>query len=110
MADGTETPESPEAESLSTPAPSNPALATAETAATRPLSRYKLTIAYRGTRYHGWQTQPMMKTYKGTPPPEGHGIPTIQEIVRRTVAGIVDHPIILTGSSRTDAGVHAKGQ
>ena len=30
-----------------------------------PTQRYKLTIAYRGTRYHGWQAQPAMDTYKG---------------------------------------------
>ena len=46
--------------------------------------RYKLTIAYRGTRYHGWQAQPALESYKGDPPAEGEGIPTIQEIVART--------------------------
>jgi tRNA pseudouridine38-40 synthase len=109
MTDGTDTTESSEAATPITPEEmASPA--SDESASASPLSRYKLTIAYRGTRYHGWQTQPMMKTYKGTPPPPGHGIPTIQEIVRRVVAGVVNHPIILTGSSRTDAGVHAKGQ
>ena len=72
--------------------------------------RYKLTIAYRGTRYHGWQTQPPTRTYKGPPPAAGHGIPTIQEILKRTLAGVVKHPVVVIGSSRTDAGVHAKGQ
>ena len=38
-------------------------------APTRPTQRYKLTIAYRGTRYHGWQAQGAMDTYKGEPPP-----------------------------------------
>ena len=67
-----------------------------------PTQRYKLTIAYRGTRYHGWQAQPALESFKGEPPAEGEGLPTIQEvvaarpgIVRRTpneaeVAGWID--------------------
>lgn len=72
--------------------------------------RYKLTISYRGTRYHGWQAQPLMETYTGDPPPPGEGIPTIQETIRRVLADVLRHPVSLVGSSRTDAGVHAKGQ
>lgn len=72
--------------------------------------RYKLTVAYRGTRYHGWQEQGVTANYGGAAPAEGHGIPTIQEILRRTLMGVVGHPVTLVGSSRTDAGVHAKGQ
>jgi len=75
-----------------------------------PTQRYKLTIAYRGTRYHGWQAQPMMETYTGDPPPPGEGIPTVQETIRRVLAEVLHHPVSLVGSSRTDAGVHAKGQ
>src|SRR6059058_2907582 len=30
-----------------------------------PSQRYKLTVAYRGTRYHGWQQQPALPSYKG---------------------------------------------
>jgi tRNA pseudouridine38-40 synthase len=74
------------------------------------MQRYKLTIAYRGTRYHGWQTQPALPSYKGPAPAVGEGIPTIQEVLSRTIASVVGHPINLVGSSRTDAGVHAKGQ
>lgn len=72
--------------------------------------RYKLTIAYRGTRYHGWQHQAANEYYKGPAPAEGHGIPTIQEIVSRALVTVVRHPVQLVGSSRTDSGVHAKGQ
>ena len=75
-----------------------------------PTQRYKLTIAYRGSRYHGWQAQPALESFKGEPPPQGEGIPTIQEMVARTVASVVGHPINLVGSSRTDARVHAKAQ
>ena len=72
--------------------------------------RYKLTLAYRGTHYHGWQTQALTENYKGPTPAEGEGIPTIQETVARAVTSAVRHPVVLIGSSRTDAGVHAKGQ
>ena len=75
-----------------------------------PTQRYKLTIAYRGTRYHGWQVQPAMDTYKGDAPPIGEGIPTVQESLQRALGEVVGHPVSLSGSSRTDAGVHAKGQ
>ncbi|HEV8292018.1 MAG TPA: tRNA pseudouridine(38-40) synthase TruA [Tepidisphaeraceae bacterium] len=75
-----------------------------------PQQRYKLTIAYRGTHYHGWQWQAANEFYKGPPVAEGHGIPTIQETVERAVIEVVRHPIRLVGSSRTDSGVHAKGQ
>ena len=72
--------------------------------------RYKMTLAYRGTRYHGWQAQEVNETWKGEKPPEGQGIPTVQETAARAIAEVVGHPVALVGSSRTDAGVHAKGQ
>ncbi len=75
-----------------------------------PTQRYKLTIAYRGTRYHGWQAQPAIETWKGEAPPSGEGIPTIQGELLKAIVGVVRHPIQLVGSSRTDSGVHAKGQ
>jgi len=55
-----------------------------------------LVIEYEGTNYHGWQCQP-------------NGM-TIEEIVRRAIERIVDHPVKLHGAGRTDAGVHAFGQ
>lgn len=75
-----------------------------------PLQRYKLTISYRGTHYHGWQTQFANALWKGPKPRPGYGIPTIQEKVRRALEQVVKHPVVLVGSSRTDSGVHAKGQ
>jgi tRNA pseudouridine38-40 synthase len=72
--------------------------------------RFKLTIAYRGTAYHGWQSQPAMETYTGAPPPPGEGIPTIQGALVKALMTVLRHPVSVVGSSRTDAGVHAKGQ
>jgi tRNA pseudouridine38-40 synthase len=75
-----------------------------------PTQRYKLTISYRGTAYHGWQAQTANALWKGPKPPPGHGIPTIQEKLRRALRFVVGHEVNVVGSSRTDAGVHAKGQ
>ena len=61
----------------------------------RPIQRFRLTIAYDGTAYAGWQVQP--------------GAPTVQETIEKTLAGIVGAPVKLHGSGRTDRGVHAAG-
>jgi tRNA pseudouridine38-40 synthase len=57
---------------------------------------YKLTIAYDGTHYHGWQVQP-------------NGL-SIQEKLQTILPIFLRQPVQLTGSGRTDAGVHAYGQ
>ncbi len=75
-----------------------------------PSQRYKLLLAYRGTRYHGWQQQALLPTYKGPRPPPGCGIPTVQETLAKALGAVVGHPVSVVGASRTDAGVHAKGQ
>src|SRR5438309_1057431 len=77
---------------------------------TMPQQRYKLTLAYRGTRYHGWQKQLAVETYKGPTPAEGEGIPTVQETLAKAMMLVLRHPILIVGSSRTDSGVHAKAQ
>ncbi len=74
------------------------------------MQRFKLTVAYRGTHYHGWQFQLPNSLYKGPKPPPGRGIPTIQETPSRAIGEVVRHPVNVVGSSRTDSGVHAKGQ
>ena len=53
----------------------------------------KLTLKYDGTEYHGWQRQP-------------NGI-TIQEILEDALQKVLKKKIVVTGCSRTDAGVHA---
>ena len=55
----------------------------------------KLLIAFQGTRYLGWQSQRNGKT--------------VQEIFEAQLARILKEKVNVHGSSRTDAGVHAKG-
>jgi tRNA pseudouridine38-40 synthase len=56
----------------------------------------KLTIAYEGASFHGWQVQP--------------GVPTIQGLLNDAVRQITQEAAVVHGASRTDAGVHALGQ
>jgi len=90
--------------------------------------RYKLTIAYDGTDFCGWQKQepvvpladdgkPVIPKEKiaGTVHFEGEERPrlqlrTVQHAVETAVIEIVRERIVLHGSSRTDSGVHATGQ
>ena len=61
------------------------------------MKRYKLTLAYDGTAYSGWQVQaPRFRT--------------VQQTIEQTLEKIVGHPVRMQGSGRTDAGVHARGQ
>jgi tRNA pseudouridine38-40 synthase len=55
-----------------------------------------LTIAYEGTSYLGWQ-----KTNTG---------PSIEEALQKILEKILQHDVRLQAASRTDRGVHAKGQ
>ena len=59
------------------------------------MRRIKLTVAYDGTDYCGWQVQP-------------NGI-TIEEVLNRALSRLTGEDIAVTGASRTDAGVHAEG-
>jgi tRNA pseudouridine38-40 synthase len=58
--------------------------------------RIKLEIAYDGTRYNGWQRQA--------------DVPSIQETLEKVLLKITGESIAVTGSGRTDAGVHALKQ
>jgi tRNA pseudouridine38-40 synthase len=57
---------------------------------------WKLTLAYDGTDYHGWQVQP--------------GKPTIQGELQFALERLVGEAPLPQGSGRTDAGVHALAQ
>jgi len=57
---------------------------------------FKLTLAYDGTAYAGWQLQPEMPTLQGT--------------LEAALEKITGEPLRTVASGRTDAGVHALGQ
>lgn len=57
--------------------------------------RIRLRVAYDGTAYHGWQLQP--------------GAVTIEQILNEKLTELLGEPIEVIGASRTDSGVHARG-
>ncbi len=58
--------------------------------------RYFLEISYRGTPFKGWQVQPSADT--------------VQQRINTALSTILQQDIIVTGSGRTDTGVHAHMQ
>lgn len=60
--------------------------------------RLRLDLAYDGAEFHGWATQP--------------GLRTVQGEIEATIATVLrlDSPVVLTVAGRTDTGVHARGQ
>ncbi len=58
--------------------------------------RYKCTVEYDGTLFHGFQTQPNQRT--------------VQEEIENTLLHIFKRRIYIHAAGRTDAGVHALGQ
>ena len=67
-----------------------------ETIQADPEQNWKLTIAYDGTDFHGWQVQP--------------GRLTIQGELQAALTRLVGESPLPQGSGRTDAGVHALAQ
>jgi tRNA pseudouridine38-40 synthase len=62
----------------------------------KPPSNIRLTIAYDGARYAGWQIQKNAKT--------------VQEEIEKALKKILKEKVRLAASGRTDSGVHARGQ
>jgi tRNA pseudouridine38-40 synthase len=60
------------------------------------MNKYKLTLAYDGTAYSGWQIQ--------------NNAVSIQSLLEEALSTILRAPTPVVASGRTDAGVHAKGQ
>ena len=60
------------------------------------MTRIALKIAYDGTAYAGWQRQ--------------HNALSVQQVVETALFALTGQPTVLFGASRTDAGVHARGQ
>ena len=58
--------------------------------------RYKCTLSYDGSFFHGFQTQANLRT--------------VQETIEDVLLVIHKHPVTIYASGRTDAGVHAYGQ
>ena len=58
---------------------------------------YRLTLCYDGTRYRGWQRQ-------------GNTDNTIQARIEEILSRLLDQPVEIAASGRTDAGVHARHQ
>lgn len=61
------------------------------------MPNYRLTLCYDGTRYNGWQRQ-------------GNTPDTIQGKVEAALGAILGQAVEVSGSGRTDAGVHARAQ
>ncbi len=72
------------------------------------MARYKLTIAYDGAGFHGWQKQ--YQPHPTDPEGERTMLRTVQQVVEDAVIRAVRQPTTLMGASRTDARVHAEGQ
>ena len=60
------------------------------------MKNVKIIIEYDGTDYHGWQCQA--------------NLPTVQKTIEDAIRKITGENVKITGSGRTDAGVHAIGQ
>ncbi|MEG0566547.1 MAG: tRNA pseudouridine(38-40) synthase TruA [Hungatella sp.] len=61
------------------------------------IKNYKMVLQYDGSRYDGWQKQ-------------GNTDNTIQDRIEKVLTKMVEKPVEVIGSGRTDAGVHAIGQ
>lgn len=61
------------------------------------MTRIALGVEYKGTEFHGFQTQPS-------------GVKTVQQALQKALSKVADEEITLVCAGRTDAGVHATQQ
>lgn len=61
------------------------------------MTTYRMDLAYDGTRYSGWQRL-------------GGDTETLQGRIETVLTRLLEEPVEISGSGRTDAGVHARGQ
>src|SRR5688572_21521076 len=94
------------------------------------MPRYKLTVAYDGTDFNGWQKQqrgvdsqldeasdakspgiamPGLHSQQGASS-ESSPLRTVQAVLERAVRDVVRESVQVVGASRTDSGVHARAQ
>jgi tRNA pseudouridine38-40 synthase len=64
---------------------------------------FRVTIAYKGTQYFGWQAQSIDTLHEERPTVEGTILNALRKITNY-------QPCTISAASRTDAGVHAQGQ
>ncbi len=79
------------------------------------MPRHRLTIAYDGTDFFGWQRQAATAPdhpgrLSDDPGGDRPQLRTVQEVLQRAVREVVREPVELMGASRTDSGVHAAAQ
>lgn len=60
------------------------------------MTHYKVTLAYDGTKFAGYQVQPKQRTVQG--------------VLEKALSKMAKSPVHVDGSGRTDSGVHALGQ
>lgn len=58
--------------------------------------RFRATVHYDGSAFHGWQSQPDQRT--------------VQDALEEALAGLLARPVVVLAAGRTDRGVHATGQ
>ena len=56
--------------------------------------RYFIRLSFNGEKFHGWQSQ--------------HNAPSVQSVLKESLAVILREPVEVTGAGRTDSGVHAR--
>ena len=61
------------------------------------MPNFCMTLSYDGTRYNGWQRQ-------------GNTPDTVQGRLETALSALLEQPVEVAGSGRTDAGVHARMQ